>query len=160
MTSSVVVICEPPLPDLPIVYSPRTESTDGLRELYFVLHLPRTKSVTLRDSRLTSETFLNVLPTDGALVDLQPLLDRLTMDTATDLLFGASTSSLRLETEESAEKVHQAVKVSLRAHFRDVALGLLGRMLPDRTYFRARHIFAKQWTNMSTMLLKQTREKP
>ena len=87
--------------------------------------------------------FFNVLPTDGTLVDLQPLLDRLTMDTATDLLFGASTSSLTLESKESAEIFHQAVKVSLRAHFRDVALGLLGRMLPDRTYFKARQHIRK-----------------
>lgn len=89
------------------------------------------------------QKIFKVLSTDGALVDLQPLYDLLTMDTATDLLFGASTSSLTLESKESAEQFHQAVKVYLRAHFRDVALELLGRMLPDRTYFRARQHIRK-----------------
>lgn len=38
--------------------------------------------------------FLQVLPADGVAIDLHGLLSRLSMDTATDLLFGRSTGSL------------------------------------------------------------------
>ena len=87
--------------------------------------------------------FLHLLPTDGKMVDLQPLLDRLTMDTATDLLFGTSTGSLTAESDEEAAKFYGSAKYCLWAIFRDWNLGLLGRMLPDRKYFKARQYIYK-----------------
>ena len=88
------------------------------------------------------QNFLQLLPTDGTVVDLQPLFDRLTMDTATDLLFGMTSASLTAESNEEASKFYTSAKYCLWAMFRDWNLGVLGRMLPDRTYTRARqHIF-------------------
>ena len=89
------------------------------------------------------QNFLRLLPTNGKMVDLQPLFDRLTMDTATDLLFGTSTGSLTAESDEQAAKFYDAAKYCLRAIFRDWNLGLLARMLPDRTYSKARQYIYK-----------------
>ncbi|KAL8784048.1 MAG: hypothetical protein Q9195_009198 [Heterodermia aff. obscurata] len=88
------------------------------------------------------QNFLHLLPTDGSMVDLQAFLDRLTMDTATDLLFGTSTGSLTGESDEEAAKFCESVKYSLWAIFRDLNVGLQARMLPDWTYYKARrHIY-------------------
>ena len=86
---------------------------------------------------------LHLLPTDGRMVDLQPLLDRFAMDTATDLLFGKSTGSLTAESDEEAAKFYGSAKYCLWAIFRDWNLGLLGRILPDRTYSEAREYIYK-----------------
>jgi hypothetical protein len=40
------------------------------------------------------QRFVNLLPRDGSTVDLQPLFCLLTMDSATEFLFGRSTNCL------------------------------------------------------------------
>jgi hypothetical protein len=53
------------------------------------------------------DRFITVLPTDGTIIDLQPLCHELTLDIATEFLFGRSTDSLKREekTNEVAEFV-------------------------------------------------------
>ena len=66
--------------------------------------------------------FLRLLREDGVKVDLQGFLSRLSMDTATDLLFGRSTGSLGSGEEEDARRFDAAADVAVQAAFRDINL--------------------------------------
>lgn len=48
------------------------------------------------------ERFLQLVPQDGSTVDLQPLFDRLSLDSSTEFLFGESVNSLALNTSPEA----------------------------------------------------------
>jgi cytochrome P450 len=67
---------------------------------------------------------IDAIPRDGSTVDLQPLFFDLTMDTATEFLFGKSTNTLRpgLETKSANEFVKAFIYVT-EGMFKDSILG-------------------------------------
>ena len=73
--------------------------------------------------------FLRLLPADGVAINLQGLLNRLTMDTATDLLFGRSTGSLSTSEDSEATRFSSAADIALQAVFRDIILPRFGRLI-------------------------------
>lgn len=75
------------------------------------------------------QCFLQMLPADGVAIDLQELLNRLTMDTATDLLFGSSTGSLAMSENLEARRFSSAADIALKAAFRDISIKSLSRLL-------------------------------
>lgn len=86
----------------------------------------------INDTRLFEthfQCFLQMLPADGVAIDLQELLSRLTMDTATDLLFGRSTGSLSVSENSEAKDFSLATEIALKAVFRDISVGSLGKIL-------------------------------
>lgn len=64
--------------------------------------------------------FISAIPRDASTVDLQPLFFSLTMDSATEFLFGRSTDCLApgLETHSASEFVKAFVSASLRLRIR------------------------------------------
>ncbi len=58
--------------------------------------------------------FISAIPRDGSSVDIQPLFFSLTMDSATEFLFGRSTNCLApgLETRSASEFVKACVSLS------------------------------------------------
>ena len=75
------------------------------------------------------QSFLRLLPADGVAIDLQGLLSRLSMDTATDLLFGRSTGSLSASEDSEAARFSSAAEIALQAVFRDISLQSFGKLL-------------------------------
>lgn len=75
------------------------------------------------------QSFLQLLPADGVAIDLQGLLSRLSMDTATDLVFGRSTGSRSTSEDSEAAKFSSAADIALRAIFRDISLQSFGKLL-------------------------------
>lgn len=75
------------------------------------------------------QSFLQLLPADGVAIDLQSLLNRLSMDTATDLLFGRSTGSLSTSKDSEAARFSSAADIALQAVFRDISVQSLGKLL-------------------------------
>jgi cytochrome P450 len=56
-----------------------------------------------------TQNFISAIPRDGSTVDLSPLFFSLTMDSATEFLFGRSTNSLAVGLDtQSASKVVKA----------------------------------------------------
>ena len=75
------------------------------------------------------QSFLRLLPADGVAIDLQGLLSRLSMDTATDLLFGRSTGSLSSSEDSEAARFSSAADIALQAAFRDICVQSFGKLL-------------------------------
>lgn len=65
------------------------------------------------------ENLISAIPRDGSTVDLQPLFFSLTMDSATDFLFGRSTKSLTpgLETDPLSDVVEAFVSSLICSDF-------------------------------------------
>jgi cytochrome P450 len=93
---------------------------------------------------------IDLIPQDGSTVDLQDLFFRMTMDTATEFLFGESTNCLKQSIEsqymnEFVEAFHYAQDiVAMR-----LALGSLATWLPCpkfRKSIRRVHEFVDQYT--------------
>ncbi|CAG8951472.1 hypothetical protein HYFRA_00007388 [Hymenoscyphus fraxineus] len=79
---------------------------------------------------------LSLLPTDGRTVDLQPLFFRLTLDSATEYLFGSSVNSLH--NSEGPEKDFAiAIDYALSQIPQRYRRGALTRFLPDRKFHQA-----------------------
>ena len=82
--------------------------------------------------------FIRAIPRDGSTIDLQPLFFRLTLDTATEFLFGQSTNSLvpdnrSVDTFEFAEAFNYCTRVIAG---RESKFGLLSIFLPRSTEFK------------------------
>ncbi len=54
------------------------------------------------------DRLLNLIPSNGTMVDLKPLFEKLALDSSTELLFGTSTASLTPDTSIDAETFLQA----------------------------------------------------
>ncbi|KAH7090760.1 putative P450 monooxygenase [Paraphoma chrysanthemicola] len=81
------------------------------------------------------DRFISLLPTDGTTVDLQPLFHELTLDIATEFLFGRSTDSLKREekTKDVAEFVDAFEYCSNPLSSEQYAKwGYIGPLLPDK----------------------------
>jgi cytochrome P450 len=52
--------------------------------------------------RDTTDNLLTAIPREGGIIDLQPLLFRLTLDVTTEFLFGQSIESLKVPESESS----------------------------------------------------------
>lgn len=77
------------------------------------------------------------VPRDGSMVDLQPLFFGLTMDSATEFLFGKSTNTLApgLETESASEFVKAFIYCTERVSVELRSFGLLS-YVPNKTWRR------------------------
>lgn len=76
---------------------------------------------------------LALIPRDGSTVDLQELFFRMTMDTATDFLFGKSTNTLVKEkVSPDAERFSDAFTYVTNRMARDFRTARLARFLPDQ----------------------------
>ena len=80
---------------------------------------------------------VGALPRDGATVDLQELFLRLTMDSATELLFGESTETLRPEVSvPGANEFAGAFARAQDGALNRMRFGFLYAALPDKRYQR------------------------
>ena len=82
-----------------------------------------------------TERLISLLPTDGSEVDLQPLFHELTLDVATEFLFGRSTNSLdRGYDNEDVKEFIEAFEYCLDPLSSDNCkrFGYLGLLLPDK----------------------------
>ena len=89
------------------------------------------------------QSFLQLLPADGAAIDLQGLLSRLSMDTATDLLFGRSSGSLSTSEDSEAARFSSAADIALQAVFRDISVQTFGKLLDHQDSKGAREYVHK-----------------
>lgn len=80
---------------------------------------------------------IQAIPRDGSTVDLSELFFRLTIDSATEFLFGESTDSLAPGTNKaSAARFADAFNYSQLAVGNRFRLGLLSNFIPDRKFTR------------------------
>ncbi|CAH0022824.1 unnamed protein product [Clonostachys rhizophaga] len=77
------------------------------------------------------ERFLAKIPRDGSSVDLQKLLYLMTMDSATDFMFGYSTEMLLNPTKETSEFT-QAFDHALYVSASRARLGWISYLIPDK----------------------------
>ncbi|KAJ4352023.1 uncharacterized protein N0V89_007369 [Didymosphaeria variabile] len=79
---------------------------------------------------------LQIVPRDGTTVDLQPLLHELTLDVATEFLFGRSTDALDYSREDTAckEFIEAFEYCQNPMGERNEKYGILGMFLPDRKF--------------------------
>ena len=81
------------------------------------------------------DNLLAVIPRDGSTVDLQPLFHCLTMDSATEMLYGESTSTLvPSRMAPGAAEFADAFQQSQRGALDRTRFGLLYQFLPDAEY--------------------------
>ena len=71
------------------------------------------------------QDFLRLLPMDGEVIDLQGLLNQLTTDTATDLLFGRPMGYLKDSESMEVRRFSWACTIALGAVWRELSLGRL-----------------------------------
>lgn len=81
-----------------------------------------------------TDRLINLIPKDGSTVDLQPLFHQLTLDVATEFLFGQSTNSL--DTTRDHKEVEEFVDAfeycqNPFANENNQKWGFLGTLLPD-----------------------------
>ncbi len=88
------------------------------------------------------QTFLSVLPVNGAPVDLQELFKSLSMDVITDMLFGWSMQSLSAVQQDNREAIafSEAAEYAQKTIWRNFSLGWVGRWIPDFKDWRARRL--------------------
>ena len=86
------------------------------------------------------QNFLQVLPADGNLVDLQELFKSLSMDVITDMLFGWSMKSLSNNQDAEAVAFSNASEYAQKVAWRNISLGWVGPLLPDIKDWRARRL--------------------
>lgn len=80
---------------------------------------------------------IQAIPRDGSTVDLSELFFRLTIDSATEFLFGESTNSLAPGSNvTSAARFAEAFNYSQLAAGNTFRLGFLSRFVPDQKYSR------------------------
>lgn len=78
------------------------------------------------------QELFHVLPRDSSVVELQQLLLRFTMDSATEFLFGHSTSTLT-DATAADEEFREALTFSLRSLSKRIQRGPLNQFLPRET---------------------------
>lgn len=75
---------------------------------------------------------INAIPRDGSTIDLKPLFFSLTMDSATDFLFGESTNSLAPGTStESSTRFGEAFTDTQEIVGRKIRFGMMAALLPS-----------------------------
>ncbi|KAH7382165.1 N-alkane-inducible cytochrome P450 [Pyrenochaeta sp. MPI-SDFR-AT-0127] len=82
-----------------------------------------------------TERLFNLLPTDGSTVDLQPLFHELTLDIATEFLFGRSTNSLdRGEESKEVQEFIEAFEYCSDPFMSEnhKKYGYIGLLIPDK----------------------------
>ena len=89
------------------------------------------------------QCFLRMLPADGVAIDLEELLNCLTMDTATHLLFGSSIESLAMSENLEAKRFSSATDIATKAIFRDITIKNLNRLLDRQNSKGAREYMHK-----------------
>lgn len=109
-------------------------STDGLtwkarRAILTPIFAQATHHQHLFEQHVTR--LLDLIPEDGSTVDLQPLFDRLALDTSSEILFGESTLTLLPEAPADAMKLLDAYNYSLQ--------GVSRRMVLPSWDFLSRH---------------------
>lgn len=112
------------------------------------------------------QDFLRLLPMDGDAVDLQGLLNSLTTDTATDLLFGSPMGYLKDSENMEVRRFSSACTTALSAVWRDISLGPLNKIF-DRESGRARRFIhetidchVRRVLDKGTTTSSKTDEKP
>jgi len=94
---------------------------------------------------------IDAIPRDGSTVDLQDLFFRLTIDSATEFLFGSSTHSLAPGPEKnSASGFAEAFNYSTEAMGRHSRLGRISKLIPEPEYNKNKkivHDFADRYVN-------------
>lgn len=94
---------------------------------------------------------LALIPTDeGAVVDLQDLFHKFTMDTATEFLFGRAVGALSMAKEEATDTFSHAFEVAMDALVTAVILGPVARLFTSRKVARARkevHAFVQRFVD-------------
>ncbi|KAI9642234.1 hypothetical protein NHQ30_009036 [Ciborinia camelliae] len=94
------------------------------------------------------QKFLALVPADGAMVDLKPLLNKLFFDTSTEFLFGESMNTLSHETPFKTEEFLEAFHYATKGMGFRLALGKLRSLYYDRKWYRSikiAHSFADQY---------------
>ncbi|ERF72436.1 hypothetical protein EPUS_06065 [Endocarpon pusillum Z07020] len=85
--------------------------------------------------------FISAIPRDGSTVDLQPLFFSLTMDSATEFLFGRSTACLApgLKTQSASEFV-KAFEYCTKSIGTEIRTAGLSRWIPDKRWHKSKNI--------------------
>ena len=84
---------------------------------------------------------INALPRDGSTVDLQDYFFRLTIDSATQFLFGESTNCLVPGLDSQSKEGFETAFTYCTGYMgKQLRLGWLGGILPDRTYHKNKKI--------------------
>lgn len=86
------------------------------------------------------QRFLKALPANGVPIDLQELFKRLSMDIITDLLFGKATETLSENDQDGLMTFSHACEYSQKVVWRNLALGWIGTLLPDREDSKSRKL--------------------
>jgi cytochrome P450 len=143
---------------------PGVLTADGaLCKTHRKLMMPSFSKKALEDLSIYSDhfdRFLEHLPRDGEVVDLQDLFFRLTMDSSTAHLLGCSSNTLATTSEVSPEpELAGAFDRAQRAAVEKFALGWADRFRPQPQYRRdTRRVweFAERYVNVA---LKRKRER-
>ena len=85
----------------------------------------RTQVADLASFGVHVTNFLDNVPKDGSTVDLQPLFDRLALDSSTELIFGESVQSLAPETPAEAQRFLDAYNYAQKGVGRRMVLPLI-----------------------------------
>ena len=83
-----------------------------------------------------TQHLISALPQKGSTVDLQKLFLRLTMDTATEIFFGESSSTLLQTETDSIQGFSGAFSRAQKMMVEDYALGMLSKLRPHSDYNR------------------------
>ncbi|KAI9658188.1 MAG: hypothetical protein M1831_004035 [Alyxoria varia] len=86
---------------------------------------------------------VDCIPKDGSPFDLQPLLFKLYLDTATVFLFGDSFSALKGETSAEAQQFLDAFDYAMFGSGMQIALGPLKKLYRDPKWLESCHISQK-----------------
>ena len=97
-----------------------------------------------------TKRLMDLLPVDGSTVDLQPLFHELTLDIATEFLFGRSTNSLdrgeeSREVREFIEAFEYCQDPFASANYK--RYGWVGLMLPDKKRKRSAQMIKGKYVN-------------
>ena len=101
------------------------------------------------------ELVMNI-PTDGSTVDLKALFSRLTLDVATEIIFGESIQSLQPEAPQSTRELDEAFDLASKGIRDRTSLALFMFLHSDPEFERAMKILNKY---VSTAIDKALREK-
>lgn len=97
------------------------------------------------------QRLLALIPTDEeAVVDLQDLFHKFTMDTATEFLFGRAIGSLSMAKEEATDAFSHAFEVAMDALATAIRLGPIAKVFTSRKVARARkevHAFVQRFVD-------------
>lgn len=80
------------------------------------------------------QEMISLIPRDGSTVDLQPLFFSLTLDSATEFLFGESVNSLRSTKGSEQDKFGKAFDLGQNRLSRRSRLGKLVYLFPDKVF--------------------------